>query len=371
MNNPTPLLLTPGPLSTAPATRAAMLRDWGSREPDFIALTRELCKKVHDIAQKPASHVVVPIQGSGTYGIEAVLSTLIKPSQRLLVLSNGAYGQRIAAIARRLGQDVQLLEHDERSALDLVQLERVLRDDPSISHVAMVHGETSAGRINPVEHVERVVAAFGRRLLVDAMSTFGAYPIALEGTCIAALIASCNKCLEGVPGIAFALVDSTALAECDGVSRTTSLDLYAQWQGFVANGQWRFTPPVQVVAAAVQALELHTEEGGVAARYHRYATRSASLLGCLRTLGIEPFLPADVSSVCITAFVLPQSLKDRFDAFVLELRQRGIAIYPGKLTTVTTFRIGCMGAFDADEWSWFLTVFTQLMAQVNSNGEVA
>lgn len=351
------LLLTPGPLTTAHSTRAVMQRDWGSREPDFIALTQRLRDGLLAVAGSPAGYSAVPLQGSGTYAIEAVLATLIGPDDRVLVMSNGAYAKRIATIAQRLGREVDVLDFDELDALDSDALDAALAADPRITHVAVVHGETSSGRINPLERIAEIVAAHGRMLLVDAMSTFGAVPIDLPGLSITALVASCNKCLEGVPGVAFAIVRSADLERAAGRCASLSLDLHAQWRGFEDNGQWRFTPPVQVIAAAVEALRLHAAEGGVAARQARYAGRARQLVDRMAGIGIDALLPADVQSPCIVAFRIPEDPSLRFEAAIEHLRSEGIAIYPGKLTVARTFRIGCMGVFDDRAWQRFFDCF--------------
>lgn len=352
-----PLLLTPGPLTTADSTRAAMWRDWGSREPDFISLTRRLRDGLLTVAGSPAGYEAVPLQGSGTYAVEAMLATLIGPDERLLVMSNGVYAKRIVAIAERMGRTVRFLDFDERDGLDAGALDAALAADACLTHVAVVHGETSSGRINPLERIVEVVAAHGRALLVDAMSTFGALPIELAGSPIAALVASANKSLEGVPGIAFAIVRSADLARSAGRSPSLSLDLHAQWRGFEDNGQWRFTPPVQVVAATVEALNLHAAEGGIAGRHARYAARAQRLVEEMARFGIEALLPAGTRGSCIVAFRVSDDLSSRLDVVIEHLRSEGIAIYPGKLTVARTFRIGCMGVFDDRAWQRFFSCF--------------
>ena len=357
-----PLLLTPGPLTTADSTRAAMLRDWGSREPDFIALTQALRDALLAVLGSPAGYVAVPLQGSATFAIEATLATLVPAHGALLVMSNGAYGKRIADIARRMGRTVHVLAFDEREELDAGALDLALAADPGISHVALVHGETSSGRINLLEPIADVVAAHGRALIVDAMSTFGALPITLAGSPVAALIASCNKCLEGVPGVAFAIVRQADLEQAAGTSASLSFDLHAQWRGFVDSGQWRFTPPVQVVAAAVEALRLHAAQGGVAARHLRYTARAERVVDAMAAFGIEAMLPVHARGPCIVAFRMPAGLSARFAAVTGHLRAEGIAIYPGKLTVAETFRIGCMGVFDARALQRFLDCFEAALA---------
>lgn len=338
-----PLLLTPGPLTTDPAVRRAMLDDWGSRDPAFIALTAELRARLLAVAGGAARHVAVPIQGSGTYVLEAAVATLIAPGDRLLVLVNGAYGERMAEIARRMGRAAATLGWAEHEAVDPAALAAALAADPAISHVAVVHCETTTGLLNPLEAVARVVAAAGRLLIVDAMSSFGALPIDPGALPAAAILASSNKCLEGAPGLAFALVERGVLAGCAGRSPSLSLDLHAQWQGFERNGQWRFTPPVQVVAALVEALRRLEAEGGAAARLRRYEANLRILLDGAAALGIEPYLDRALQAPIIATFRPPAGRFD-FATFYDALAARGFVIYPGKLTREESFRIGCIGA---------------------------
>lgn len=337
-----PLLLTPGPLTTDPAVRGAMLDDWGSRDPAFVALTFEMRQRLVAVARGEASHVAVPIQGSGTYALEAAAGTLLGPEDTLLVLINGAYGERMAAIATRLGHRVETMRWDESEQVDPVAVAQRLAADPAISHVALVHVETTTGLLNPLEEVARAVAAEGRLLIVDAMASFGALPIDLRTLPAAAVLASSNKCLEGTPGIGFALVDRAVLAGCAGRSASMSLDLHAQWQGFEANGQWRFTPPVQVVAALVEALRRLEAEGGPAARLARYTANLETLLRGTAALGIELYLDAKLQAPIIATFRSPAGFD--FHTFYAALAAAGFVIYPGKLTRGDSFRIGCIGA---------------------------
>ncbi|MBW8271372.1 2-aminoethylphosphonate--pyruvate transaminase [Caldovatus aquaticus] len=341
-----PILLTPGPLTTRPATRQAMLRDWGSRDPAFVALTAELRARLLAVAQGEATHVCVPLQGSGTFIVEAAVATLVRPSDRLLVLVNGAYGERIAAIARRLGRPVAVLRWPEHRPVEPVEVAAALAADPGITHVALVHCETTTGLLNPLAEVAQAVAAAGRALLLDAMSSFGAIAIDLRAVPVTAVMASANKCLEGVPGIGFALVAREALARAAGVSPSLSLDLHEQWRGFEKDGQWRFTPPVQVVAALVEALRQLEAEGGPPARLARYRENLATLLAGMRRLGFEPYLDEAVQAPIIATFRVPTDRPFRFAAFYDALAARGFLVYPGKLTEAETFRIGCIGAVD-------------------------
>ena len=339
-----PLLLTPGPLTTDARVRQAMLRDWGSRDEAFIALTAELRTRLLAIANGAASHVAVPIQGSGTFVVEAAIATLVRTTDKLLVLVNGAYGRRMLEIARRLGRTAETLEWAEDQPVDPEAVAGALAADPAITHVALVHCETTSGLLNPLSEVAATTARAGRRLILDAMSSFGALPIDLADTPVAAVLASSNKCLEGVPGLGFALVEEAVLAAAKGVSPSLSLDLHDQWRGLEANGQWRFTPPVQVVAALVEALRLLDAEGGPPARLARYQANLDVLIRGFTRLGFPLYLDRTLQAPIIATFRPPVDRAFDFQSFYDDLASRGFVIYPGKLTREPSFRIGCIGA---------------------------
>lgn len=357
-----PLLLTPGPLTTDPRVRQAMLRDWGSRDEAFIALTAELRRRLLAVANGGARHIAVPIQGSGTFVVEAGIATLVGPNDKLLVLINGAYGRRIEEIARGLGRPVEALTWPEDRPVDSSQLAQALAADPAISHVALVHCETTTGLLNPLPQIAEVVARAGRALILDAMSSFGALPIDLAATPITAVLASSNKCLEGVPGLGFALVAEPALAAAKGVSPSMSLDLHAQWRGFESNGQWRFTPPVQVVAALVEALRLLDQEGGPPARLARYAANLAALIRGMAALGFELYLDPSLQAPIIATFRTPTDRSFDFHAFYDALAARGFVIYPGKLTEEPSFRIGCIGAVQPADFERLIGAVGEIVA---------
>jgi 2-aminoethylphosphonate-pyruvate transaminase len=346
MSDGDPILLTPGPLTTRIETRRAMLRDWGSRDPAFIALTAELRERLLAVARGQGTHAAVPLQGSGTYVVEAAIATLVGPADRLLVLANGAYGERMVAIARRMGRSVEALRGPEDRPVEPGRVAEALRADQATTHVALVHCETTTGLLNPLAEVAEAVAGAGRHLILDAMSSFGAIDIDLAAVPATAILASANKCLEGVPGIGFALVERAALARAEGVSPSLSLDLHAQWRGFEADGQWRFTPPVQVVAALVEALRRLEAEGGPAARLVRYRENFRTLLAGMRRLGFALYLDEAVQAPIIATFRMPADRPLGFARFYDALAERGFLIYPGKLTRAETFRIGCIGAID-------------------------
>ena len=362
MQRPNTLLLTPGPLTTDPRVRAAMNADWGSRDAAFIALTAELRARLLGVANGGASHIAVPIQGSGTFVVEAAIASLIRPTDKLLVLVNGAYGRRMVEIARRLGRPVAAMEWAEDQPVDPAKLAAALAADPSITHIALVHCETTSGLLNPLAEVAVVVAQAGRRLILDAMSSFGALPIDLAATPVAAVLASSNKCLEGVPGLGFALVDRQTLIEADDVSPSLSLDLHDQWRGFEANGQWRFTPPVQVVAALVEALRLLEAEGGPPARLARYSANLKVLVNGFVALGYPLYLDPALQAPIIATFRPPLGRPFDFQAFYDALAARGFVIYPGKLTRDPSFRIGCIGAVTPADFARLVAVAGEIAA---------
>ncbi|MGC1303445.1 MAG: 2-aminoethylphosphonate--pyruvate transaminase [Caulobacteraceae bacterium] len=356
-----PILLTPGPLTTRLATRQAMLRDWGSRDKAFIALTAELRTRLLEVAGGTGSHAAIPLQGSGTFIVEAAIATLVRRTNRLLVLINGAYGERIATIATRYGLDATVLRWAEDQAVDPAQLDAALAADPAVTHVAVIHCETTTGLLNPLPAIAEVVARHGRRLIVDAMASFGALPLDLRATPVAAVLASSNKCLEGTPGLGFALVAHDALAAARDVSPSLSLDLHAQHQGFEANGQWRFTPPVQVVAALVEALRALETEGGRAARLARYQDNLDTLVDGMARLGFPLYLDRALQAPIIATFRPRPGRPFDFEVLYDGLAERGFLIYPGKLTQGESFRIGCIGDLHRTDFERLLAAVEEVV----------
>lgn len=365
-----PLLLTPGPLTTHPETRRAMMRDWGSRDGAFIALTAELRRRLLAVVNADARFAAVPLQGSGTFIVEATIATLIGPAARLLVLVNGAYGERMVAIARRLGRAVTVAAWPEDQPVDPDGVARALAEDPAITHVALVHCETTTGLRNPLAAIAAVVAGQGKALLVDAMSSFGALDIDLERVPLTAAMASSNKCLEGVPGLGFALIAKEALTAARGLSPSLSLDLHDQWRGFEANGQWRFTPPVQVVAALVSALRRLEAEGGPPARLARYQANFDILARGMAELGFRSYLDPAVQAPIIATFHRPAESWFQFETLYQGLADRGFLIYPGKLSRGESFRIGCIGAIGPEDFHRLLAAMADIVATMRGGGGI-
>jgi 2-aminoethylphosphonate-pyruvate transaminase len=350
-------LLTPGPLTTSLAVKQAMLRDWGSRDPAFIELNADIRRRLVAIASgDPDDFVCVPVQGSGTFAIEATLGTLVPRDGKLLVLVNGAYGERMMKIMRYMSREVISLSAAENATHDLGEVQSTLQGDPAITHVAMVHCETTSGILNPIEQVADLVYAEGRALIIDAMSSFGALPLDATALHAAAVVASSNKCLEGAPGLGYAILRRNVLEACEGNSHSLALDLFDQWRAMEGNGQWRFTPPTHVMAAFHQALVEHDAEGGIAGRYRRYRANCDVLVRGMRELGFEPLLPADKQAPIIVTFHMPADENFVFNDFYDRLAARGYIIYPGKLTVAPSFRIGCIGQVTPEDMQGALQV---------------
>ncbi len=339
-----PILLTPGPLTTSTITRAAMLRDWGSWDDAFGALTGTVCRQLLDVADAAGSHVCVPLQGSGTFAVEAALGTLVPDEGRVLVPCNGAYAERIVRILYRIGRSATVMGFDELEPVDPARVDSALRDDPGLTHVALVHCETGTGILNPLDEVAEVCTRRGRRLVVDAMSSFGALPVDARTASVEAIVAASGKCLEGVPGMGFVLVRRDAIRATEGRAHSLALDLHDQWRHLERTGQWRFTPPTHVVAALAAALIQFRQQGGQPARRARYEAHRDALVTGMRRLGFATLLDDAVQSPIIVTFRSPDTPEWDFPAFYRRIRERGFVIYPGKLTRIDTFRIGCIGA---------------------------
>ena len=344
-----PILLTPGPLTTALSTKVAMLRDWGSWDSSFNAITATIREQLLDIVSAQGSHVCVPMQGSGTFSVEAAVNTLVPRDGHLLVLVNGAYGKRLAKLAQMMGRRVSVFETAEDVPTTPGDVERLLSADPGVTHVGLIHCETSTGILNPLAEIAAVVARHGAHLVVDAMSSFGALPIDARTMPFDALIAASGKCIEGPPGMGFVIAQRGALERGAANSASLSLDLYDQWQYMEKTTQWRYTPPTHVVAAFAAALEAFVAEGGQAARLARYARNCDMLVAGMSELGFRPFLDPAIQAPIIVTFHAPADPRYSFREFYDRVREKGYVLYPGKLTQVETFRVGCIGAIGPDE----------------------
>ncbi|NNA17670.1 2-aminoethylphosphonate--pyruvate transaminase [Pseudomonas lundensis] len=343
MHTAAPILLTPGPLTTSARTRQAMMVDWGSWDERFNQLTASLCEHLLAIINGASSHHCVPLQGSGTFAVEAAIGTLVPRDGKVLVLINGAYGKRVAKICEVLGRRFSTFETAEDQPTTAANVERLLKADPGITHVALIHCETSTGILNPLPDIAEVIARQGKRLIIDAMSSFGALPVDAQKVPFDALIAASGKCLEGVPGMGFVFAHKASLAQAAGNAHSLAMDLQDQHAYMAKTGQWRFTPPTHVVAALHEALLQYHEEGGLPARHQRYANNCQTLLAGMATLGIRSFLPEAIQAPIIVTFHAPNDPRYQFKEFYERVKAKGFILYPGKLTQVETFRVGCIG----------------------------
>jgi 2-aminoethylphosphonate-pyruvate transaminase len=341
------ILLTPGPLSTSPTVRAALLRDWCTWDDDYnlgiVTPIREGLVKIASTT-KPEDYAAVLMQGSGTFSVEAMIGTAVPADGKLLVLANGEYGNRLGRIAQTLKINTVVHDSGELAPPDLGKLEAALRSDAAISHVVCVHNETTTGMLNPLTEIARIVKGQGRIFLVDSMSAFGGIPLDVAALGIDFIVSSANKCIQGVPGFGFVIAQKSELAKCSGRARSVSLDVYDQWAGMEkGHGKWRFTSPTHVVRAFAQAMQELDEEGGVAARFARYTENQRRLVAGMERLGFRCVLPHALHSPIITGFYNPEAPGYDFMKFYDLLKTKGFVIYPGKVTGINSFRIGTIG----------------------------
>lgn len=338
------ILLTPGPLTTTLRTKMAMLRDWGSWDSDFIAVTARVRQALLEIIDGQHSHVVVPLQGSGTFSVEAAVATVVPRDGHVLVLDNGAYCKRAARLSALMGRKTTVAPFDEAQAVSPQALDAQLQADASITHVVMIHCETGAGVHNPLQDIAEVCERHGRGLIVDAMSSFAALRIDARRVRFDALIAASGKCLEGVPGMGFVFLRKDILPSCEGNSQSLAMDLHDQYAYMEKTGQWRFTPPTHVLVALDEAIRQFQEEGGQPARLARYERNYQTLIEGMAALGFKPFLEPAVQAPIIVTFHAPADPRYDFKAFYQAAKRYGFILYPGKLTQIETFRVGCIGA---------------------------
>ena len=342
-----PFLLTPGPLTTSYDAKAAMLKDWGSWDGDFRRMTQQMRDRLIEmLGSGHESFDCVPMQGSGSFSVEAMLGSFVPKNGKVLVLSNGAYGQRAAKTLTYLKREHIVLDKGDYLPPRGEEVSKILNADEDITHVVAVHCETSSGILNPIEEISNATYKAGRKLLVDSMSAFGAIPIEPNKIKYEAVVSSANKCIEGVPGFGFILARKSALEAAKGNSHSLCLDLHDQWSHMNKTGQWRYTPPTHVLAAFLVALEAHRKEGGVIGRGARYNKNKNTLVSGMRSIGFEALLGERWLSPIIVTFFCPADPRFDFTQFYDLMKSKGFIIYPGKLTVVDSFRIGCIGQMD-------------------------
>ena len=359
-----PLLLTPGPLTTSRSVKAVMLHDWGSRDAAFLAINREVLEWLPEIVNAGGDYVTVPMQGSGTFAVEAMLTTFVPRDGKCLVLINGAYGLRAKKILDIAKRANAVHQTPEDTPPDLATVDRILAADKAITHIFAVHCETTSGILNPIAEIARLVQKHSRKLLVDSMSAFGALPLDAKQAGFDAVAASSNKCIEGLPGLGFVVANPSALSPCAGNAASLVLDLHDQWQNFAKTGQYRFTPPIQIIAAFHQALVEFRAEGGQPGRGARYAENCRILIDGMRELGFRTLLQDKLQAPIIATFHTPTDKAFVFQSFYDKLKDRGYVIYPGKLTVADSFRIGCIGRLNAGHMRGALASISEVLAEM-------
>ena len=339
------LLLTPGPLSTSETVRSAMLNDWCTWDDQYNKEIVEVIRsKIVKLATQRDDYTSVLMQGSGTACVEATIGSAMGKEDKLLVIDNGAYGARIAEIADYLNIDCVAIRQGETEKADLVQLEAILAEDSAITHVAIVHCETTTGMLNPIEDFCKIAKAHNKIVILDAMSSFGGIEMDIGELDVDFMISSANKCIQGVPGFGFVIAKKSRMEVCKGQARSLTLDLYSQWLCMEENnGKWRFTSPTHTVRAFYQALLELEQEGGIKQRHARYKTNQLTLVKGMRELGFETLLPDHEHSPIITSFYSPTESEYQFKTFYDRLKAEGFVIYPGQVSNADCFRIGNIG----------------------------
>ena len=337
-------LLTPGPLTTSATVKEQMLFDHCTWDDDYKKITLEIIDELLTLAHVDKDkYTAVLMQGSGTFGVESVLTSVVGKDDCLLICANGAYGKRMAEIATyaNIKHYVYMQDYDKTPSPN--HIEELLKKYPEITHISMVHSETTSGILNDIEAVANISKKYHKTFIVDAMSSFGGVDIQVEKLGIDFIISSANKCIQGVPGFSFIICNREKLLQSKGKARSLSLDLYAQWETMHQDGKWRFTSPTHVVLAFRQALKELNEEGGITSRYNRYKENNRILIEEMVKLGIKPYITNEYQGVIITTFFYPEKIKFSFEEMYNYIKDRGYAIYPGKVTDADTFRIGNIG----------------------------
>ena len=358
------ILLTPGPLTTTLRTKLAMLRDWGSWDADFNAVTASVRTRLLDIVHGHDTHVVVPLQGSGTFSVEAAVASVVPRDGHVLILDNGAYCKRAAKLTQMMGRRASVLVFAEDEAVSADALDARLKHDASITHVILIHCETGTGVLNPLPEVAAVCQRHEKGLIIDAMSSFGALPIDAREVRFDALVAASGKCLEGVPGMGFVFLRQEVIERCAGNSQSLAMDLHDQHVYMEKTGQWRFTPPTHVLVALAEAITQFVEEGGQPARLARYRDNCAALIDGLGELGFKPFLKPELQAPIIVTFHAPADPAYDFKRFYAACKVQGFILYPGKLTQVETFRVGCIGAIGRNEMAQAVQAVAQALREM-------
>ena len=360
-------LLTPGPLTTSETVKKEMMVDHCTWDSDYKQITQKIRSELLDLAHvSPDEYTAVLMQGSGTFGVESAITSSVGKDGKVLILSNGAYGERQEDICRHAGISYRISHFHYNEVPDPAVVEEILASDPEITHVSMVHSETTSGIQNDIESVGKVAKAFGKVFIVDAMSSFGGVDIPVADWGIDFIISSANKCIQGVPGFSFIICRLSELKKCEGKAVSLSLDLYDQWKGMF-DGKWRFTSPTHVVLAFAKALEEMKEEGGIPARHKRYVENEELLVTEMAKLGYRTYIDKEHQGPIITTFFYPENCNYTFKEMYEFIKARGYAIYPGKVTEAETFRIGNIGEIYKEDILKLIEIYKEFL-EYKKNG---
>jgi 2-aminoethylphosphonate-pyruvate transaminase len=361
------ILLTPGPISCRDDIKQRMMIDYGSRDTRFLSIVDDVRMKLLEISNTSSdTHTTVLMQGCGTMGIESVISSIIPGTGLLAVFSNGSYGRRAVDIANTHQIKVHHIRLSENKQVTPTLVLCTLIAHPEITHVHMVHHETTTGVLNPVYDIGKAIHAHNPDVCfsVDAMSSYGGIPLDVAGSEIDFLIGSANKCIESVPGFSYVISRRQSLERARGNARTVTLDLVAQWDGLEKSGQFRFTPPTHSIVAFSHAIDLLVEEGGVEARHRRYVSYNAYLREEMSKMGFDPYEVEigneSVPPPIITSYRYPTDTFD-FEKFYTMLVDRKVVVYPGKMTTELLFRVGNIGAITWDDLKYTIRCMKEVV----------
>ena len=359
-------LLTPGPLTTTDSVKEQMLFDHCTWDEDYKKITRDITDKLLDLAHvNKEKYVCTLMQGSGTFGVESVLSSSIGKDEKLLILANGAYGERMTDIAKHNKINYVMYTQDYNKRHDLNKIKDILENDKDITHVSIVHSETTSGILNDIEEVGKIIKNYNKIFIVDAMSRFGGIDIPVEKYDIDFIISSANKCIQGVPGFSFIIAKKEEILKCKNKARSLSLDLYAQWETMNKDGKWRFTSPTHTVLAFNKALDELIEEGGIEKRYERYFNNNRLLINKMEKLGFKTYVDLKYQSPIITSFIYPENVGYTFKEMYSYIKQRGYAIYPGKIENINSFRIGNIGEIYEEDIIKLCDIIDEFLKGVN------
>ncbi len=361
-------LLTPGPLTTTDSVKQEMLFDHCTWDDDYKEITQRIRRGLLKLGHvEEPEYTAVLMQGSGSFGVESVLTSIVKREDKVLIAANGAYGLRMVDICRHAGVNYVVYKeaYDKQPKAEIIA--DMLKKDPMITHIAMVHSETTSGILNDIEAVGKVAKAAGKRFIVDAMSSFGGVEIPIKEWNIDFLISSANKCIQGVPGFSFIIANQEKLIESEGTARSLALDLFDQWKGMEeGNGKWRFTSPTHVVLAFAKAMEELEEEGGIPARFARYDQNQKLLAERFGALGFQPYLDPSVQGPIITSFCYPEGANFSFQQMYEYIKERGYVLYPGKVMEADTFRVGNIGEIYSEDIEKLTEIMTDFLKEAEA-----